>query len=93
VGDGSACAIPYAEATSEAHVLRKDFLMLALIAIPITCWLCALLAIPRRPCPHHEMQEFTYRRLVGRQQLLVGCAIAATVIVAVVHLLAAIVSP
>jgi hypothetical protein len=67
--------------------------MLALIAIPVTCWLCALLAIPRRPCPHHEMQEFVYRRLIGQQQTLVGCALAATVVVALVHLLAAIPAP
>ncbi len=67
--------------------------MLALIAIPITCWLCALLAIPRRPCPHHEMQEFAYCRLVGRQHLLVSYAVVATVVVAFVHLLAALALP
>jgi hypothetical protein len=59
-------------------------------AIPLTCWLCAVLAIPRRPCPRHEVQEFLYRRRVGRQQT---CAVAATEVVAFVHLLAAIVSP
>jgi hypothetical protein len=67
--------------------------MLALIAIPVACWLCALLAIPQRPCVHDEIQEFVYRRLVARQQLLVGCATVATIVVALVHLLAAVATP
>src|SRR5438046_8599236 len=43
---------------------RRDVPMLALIAIPVVCWLCALLATPQRPCPYHEIQEFVHRRLV-----------------------------
>ncbi len=67
--------------------------MLALTAIPVACWLCALLAIPQRPRPHHEDQEFVYRRLVARQQILVAYATVATVLVAFVHLVAALAAP
>jgi hypothetical protein len=44
--------------------------MLMLAAIPITCWLCALIAKPRRPSPGNEVQEFVYSRLLGRHQQL-----------------------
>jgi len=58
--------------------------MLAFAAIPMTCWLCALLAIPQPPRANDEMQEFVYRRLVGRQHLLIACAIVATLLVALI---------
>jgi len=41
--------------------------MLTLIAIPLTCWLCAFVAIPRKPLPGNEVQELVYARLLGRQ--------------------------
>lgn len=58
--------------------------MLALIAIPLTCWLCALVAIPRTPQLGEEVQELVYRRLVGRHQLLLACAVLASLVVALV---------
>jgi hypothetical protein len=53
--------------------------MLMLTAIPLTCWLCALLARPLRPRPGNEVQELVYARLLGRQQWLVLLAFTATV--------------
>jgi len=67
--------------------------MLTFVAIPLTCWLCALLAAPCKPLPDHEMQELAYRHLVGRQQLLLACAVVATVAVAIVLVLTALALP
>lgn len=53
--------------------------MLASAAIPLTFWLCALLAAPRTPLPGNEMAERVYNRLLGRQEMLRLLAIAATV--------------
>jgi hypothetical protein len=50
--------------------------LLALISL--TCWLCALIATPRKPLPGDEVQELVYRRLVGRHHMLVALAAAAT---------------
>src|SRR5436305_781925 len=44
--------------------------MLALATIPVTCWLCTLIATPRRPRLGDEVAELVYSRLLGRQQLL-----------------------
>jgi hypothetical protein len=52
--------------------------MFAYVAIPLTCWLCALLARPRRPCLGNEVQELAYARLLGRQQWLMLLAFTAT---------------
>jgi hypothetical protein len=52
--------------------------MLTLIAIPITCWLCALVAIPRRPRLGNEGEELVYARMLGRQQRLMLLALVAT---------------
>ena len=52
--------------------------MLAYAAIPLTCWLCALIAAPRRPHPGNEVAELVYIRLLGRQQWLVLLAAMAT---------------
>jgi hypothetical protein len=54
--------------------------MLALALIPLTCWLCVLLALPRRPLLGHAVQELVYSRLLGRQQRLVLLALVATVL-------------
>jgi hypothetical protein len=56
--------------------------MLTLIAVPLTCWLCALLAIPRRPLPGNETQELVYGRLLGRQQHLTLLAFLLTIVAA-----------
>ncbi len=61
------------------------------VATVLTCWLCALLAIPRGPIPGHEVQELVYRRLIGRYHLLLACAIVTTVVVALAILLRAMV--
>lgn len=44
--------------------------MLTIAAIPITCWLCALIAMPRKPLPGNEVQELVYSRLLSRQRWL-----------------------
>jgi hypothetical protein len=56
--------------------------MLTYAAIPLTCRLCVLLAIPGRPRAAEEVQELAYRRLVGRHQLLIACATATTFVLA-----------
>jgi hypothetical protein len=63
--------------------------MPTLAAIALTWWLCALLAIPRRPRAGQEMQELVYRRLVARQQWMMACAVLATAVAALVLLTAA----
>jgi hypothetical protein len=54
--------------------------MLTLTLIPLTCWLCALLAIPGKLCLANEVEELVYARLLGRQQRLVLLACAVTVV-------------
>jgi hypothetical protein len=44
--------------------------MFAYAAIPLTCWLAAFLAVPRKPLPGNEIEELVYSRLLGRQHLL-----------------------
>jgi hypothetical protein len=53
--------------------------MWILIAIPLTCGLCALLARPRRPRLGNEVEELVYTRLLGRQQRLLLLACTMTV--------------
>ncbi|MDQ6748939.1 MAG: hypothetical protein M3010_12650 [Candidatus Dormibacteraeota bacterium] len=45
--------------------------MATLIAVPLTCWLCVLIALPRRPLPGCEVQDLVYTWLLGRQRWLV----------------------
>lgn len=52
--------------------------MLTLAAIPLTCWLCALIALPRKPLPDNEVQELVYARLLGRQRTLMLFALLVT---------------
>lgn len=59
---------------------QKGPRMLAYVAIPITCWLCALVAIPRKPRVGNEIAELVYVRLLGRQQRLLLLAAAVTAI-------------
>jgi len=49
------------------------------MAIPLTCWLCALLTAPRRPLHNDDVQTLVYRRLRGRQSLLIFVAALASV--------------
>jgi hypothetical protein len=44
-----------------------------------TCWVCVLIARPRKPVLGNEVEEFVYARLLGRHHLLVGFAAAVTV--------------
>jgi hypothetical protein len=65
------------------------FAMWSLIGIPLTCWLCVLVAFPRKPLPGNEVEELVYARLLGRQQRLVLLAFlisAVAVITFVIHL-------
>lgn len=61
--------------------------MLAYAAIPLTCWLCALLAAPRKPLPGNAMQELIYSRLLGRQEGLHVLAILVTAVALIVAVL------
>ncbi len=63
--------------------------MFAYAAIPLTCWICALLAAPRKPRIGNEVEELIYSRLLGRQELLALLALfvtAITFLVVVTHL-------
>lgn len=52
--------------------------MVTLTAVALTCWLCSLIALPRKPLPNNEVQELVYARLLGRQHLLMLLALVAT---------------
>jgi hypothetical protein len=52
--------------------------MFILMTVPLTCWLCVLVASPRRPRLGNEVEELVYTRLLGRQQLLTLLAIVMT---------------
>jgi hypothetical protein len=52
--------------------------VLTLIAIPLTFWLAALVATPRRPMQDNEVAELVYVRLLGRQQRLILLALLAS---------------
>ena len=52
-----------------------------IIAVPLTCWLCLLLAIPHRPRHDDEVAQLIYRRLVARHQLLILIASSITLTV------------
>jgi hypothetical protein len=52
--------------------------MVTLTAVALTCWFCALLALPRKPRLNDEVQELVYARLLGRQQVLMLVALVAT---------------
>lgn len=41
-------------------------------------WAAALIAIPRKPLPHNEVQELVYARLLGRQHRAILLAIIVT---------------
>lgn len=56
-------------------------------AIPLTCWLCTLLATPRKPLYGNEVAELVYTRLLGRQQVLRLLAIVATAAVVLMMIL------
>lgn len=53
--------------------------MVTLAAVALTCWLCSLIALPRKPLPNNEVQELVYGRLLGRQHFLMLLALVATV--------------
>jgi hypothetical protein len=52
--------------------------MHALLIVTLTCWLCTIVAIPRKPQVGDEAAELVYRRLLGRQQRLTLLACVAT---------------
>ena len=60
----------------------QEVAMLVFAAVPLTCWLCTLLAIPHPPQPGDEVEELVYRRLVGRHQLLLACTVIVTLALA-----------
>jgi hypothetical protein len=53
--------------------------MLPFLTVPLTCWLCVLVALPRAPRRDDEAQELAYRWLIGRHHLLRICATVITV--------------
>ncbi|MHB8644964.1 MAG: hypothetical protein ACYDAR_04145 [Thermomicrobiales bacterium] len=54
--------------------------MFAYVAIPFTCWVCALIATPRKARLGNEVEELVYTRLLGRQHRLVLVALIATAV-------------
>jgi hypothetical protein len=70
----------------DAHAPSMEASDLAYTAIPLTCWLRALIAIPRKPPLGNEVEEMVYARLLGRQQSLVLLALATTALVFFVHI-------
>lgn len=53
----------------------------------VAFWIAALVASPGKPRLGDEMQEFVYRRLLGRQHLLVLLASAVTALMVVALIL------
>src|SRR5262245_62159245 len=49
---------------------ERSIAVYILIATALTCWVCTLVAAPRRPLPGNEVEELVYARLLGRQQRL-----------------------
>jgi hypothetical protein len=62
----------------KGHTVTRSAQMLMVAAIPLTCWLCVLVAMPRKPLPDNEVQELVYSRLLGRQQRLALLALVVT---------------
>lgn len=62
--------------------------MFTVVAIPLTCWICALLAIPRRARFGNEIEELVYSRLLGRQHRIALLALLATAVAFVAFVIA-----
>jgi hypothetical protein len=54
--------------------------MWAYLAIPLTCWVCALVARPRRPQIGNDVAELVYARLLGRSQRVALLALVVTAV-------------
>ena len=54
--------------------------MWTLTFIPLTCWPCALVALPRKSRLGNEVEDLVYTRLFGRWQRLVLLALLASVV-------------
>ena len=52
--------------------------MITLAAVALTCWVCSLIALPRKPLLNNEVQELVYARLLGRQHLVMLLALIVT---------------
>ncbi len=52
--------------------------MVTPIALALTCWLCVLLATPRRPRRGDEVEELVHAHLVGRCQRVMVVAVIVT---------------
>jgi hypothetical protein len=76
--DGSTPRVPYALIRA-SMMARGENAMVAWVAVLLTCWLCALVAIPRKPRIGNEVEELVYARLLGREQRLVLLACVVTV--------------
>ncbi len=63
--------------------------MNTIATVAFTCWLCAFIAIPRKPLIANEVAELVYTRLLGRQQrlaLLAGAMSVALLLAVVLSL-------
>ncbi len=63
--------------------------MSTFIAVSLTCWLCTMVAVPRKPQFGNEIAELVYARLLGRHHrlaLLAVCITAALVLTIIVSL-------
>ncbi len=62
--------------------------MFTVVAIPLTCWICALLAIPRRARFGNEIEELVYSRLLGGQHRITLLALLVTAVAFVAFVIA-----
>jgi hypothetical protein len=61
--------------------------MSASVAIPLTCWVCAFIATPRKPRVGNEVAELVYARLLSRQHRVVLLALIVTMVTFVAQVL------
>ncbi len=58
--------------------------MLVFVVAALTCWLCALLARPRRPLPHSPLDELLCDRLRANQRraVVLACSVSCVALLA-----------
>jgi hypothetical protein len=83
----SAPCVYSSETADIALSADRSMAMWSLLAIPATCWLCVLVALPRKPRLGNGVEELVYARLLGRQHLLILLALLVTALLPLTLLL------